>query len=162
METKVNMGTSAMKLIGIIYTILGSVFTALGLGLGLGLREVPFFLIFGGLGSIFLVLGIVFLILEGRKKRRFQKLVSAGRYLWAEVVDVDIDSSVRVNGSPMRRIVVRYTDPYGTAHLFRSQPARFNFLPEYAGKKVRVYCDPQDLKHYYVDIDNLLQGVQYH
>ena len=67
MERKSRIGQSALLIIGLIYTGLGSLFVILGIGLKVLLADddgLMIGLIFGGIGSIFLILGIVFLIWE--------------------------------------------------------------------------------------------------
>ena len=58
---------SALWIIGLVYSVLGALFVVLGIVLALTLEEgLLFCVIFGGIGLIFLVLGIIFLGVEYR------------------------------------------------------------------------------------------------
>ena len=75
MERKVKMGLSAMMIVAITFTILGATFLPIGIIAGLGLMQVDgsfsvFVIMFAGLGSIFLALGILFFVIEIKKRNR--------------------------------------------------------------------------------------------
>ena len=83
MERKVKMGLSAMMIVAITFTILGVTFLPIGIIAGLGLMQVDgdfivFVLMFSGLGSIFLILGVAFLIIEIKKRNRCNRLLAEG------------------------------------------------------------------------------------
>ena len=56
-----------------------------------------FLLIFGGVGLLFFVLGLIFLIMEFRKKFRNDKLLKSGNYVMAEISEVELNYNVTVN-----------------------------------------------------------------
>lgn len=159
MEKKARIGQSALLIIGIIYTALGGTFVILGIALAALLRDSDAFmvgLIFGGIGAIFLILGIVFLIVELCKKRRSDALLASGHYILGEVVDIAANINVNVNGRYPYHIIVQYIDPHGVRHIFRSPGLRIFRDPELLGKKVKVYVENDNFKHYYVDVDEIL------
>ena len=159
MEKKARIGQSALLIIGIIYTALGGTFVILGIALAALLRDSDAFmvgLIFGGIGAIFLILGIIFLIVELCKKKRSDALLASGHYILGEVVDIAANINVNVNGRYPYHIVVQYIDPHGVRHIFRSPGLRIFRDPELLGKKVKVYVENDNFKHYYVDVDEIL------
>ena len=159
MEKKARIGQSALLIIGIIYTALGGTFVILGIALAALLRDSDAFmvgLIFGGIGAIFLILGIIFLIVELCKKKRSDALLASGHYILGEVVDFAANINVNVNGRYPYHIIVQYIDPHGVRHIFRSPGLRIFRDPELLGKKVKVYVENDNFKHYYVDVDEIL------
>ena len=159
MEKKARIGQSALLSIGIIYTALGGTFVILGIALAALLRDSDAFmvgLIFGGIGAIFLILGIIFLIVELCKKKRSDALLASGHYILGEVVDIAANINVNVNGRYPYHIIVQYIDPHGVRHIFRSPGLRIFRDPELLGKKVKVYVENDNFKHYYVDVDEIL------
>ena len=159
MEKKARIGRSALLIIGIIYTALGGTFVILGIVLAALLRDSDAFmvgLIFGGIGAIFLILGIIFLIVELCKKKRSDALLASGHYILGEVVDIAANINVNVNGRYPYHIIVQYIDPHGVRHIFRSPGLRIFRDPELLGKKVKVYVENDNFKHYYVDVDEIL------
>ena len=159
MEKKARIGRSALLIIGIIYTALGGTFVILGVALAALLRGSDAFmvgLIFGGIGTIFLILGIIFLVVEICKKKRSDALLASGHYVLGEVVDIAANINVNVNGRYPYHIIVQYIDPHGVRHIFKSPSLRIFRDPELLGKKVKVYVEDDNFKHYYVDVDEIL------
>lgn len=171
MERKVKMGLSAMMIVAITFTILGAAFLPIGIIAGMGLMQVDgdfivFVLMFSGLGSIFLVLGIIFLILEMRRRNRCKHLLSGGYYIYAEVLDVNQNFHIQY-GNHGHPYVVRcgYTDETGTLHIFKSRNLTKYPGNNLVGQQVRVYLDRNDynnFKNYYMDIDEILPNVVEH
>ena len=158
MEKKARIGRSALLIIGIIYAALGGTFVVLGTALAALLRDdgLMIGLIFGGIGGIFLILGIIFLAAEFCKKKRSDALLASGHYVLGEVVDIAANINVNVNGRYPYHIIVQYVDPHGVRHIFRSPSLRIFRDPELIGKKVKVYVENDNFKHYYVDVDEIL------
>ena len=158
MEKKARIGRSALLIIGIIYAALGGTFVILGTALAALLRDdgLMIGLIFGGIGGIFLVLGIIFLVVEICKKKRSDALLASGHYVLGEVVDIAANINVNVNGRYPYYIIVQYVDPHGVRHIFKSPSLCIFRDPELIGKKVKVYVENDNFKHYYVDVDEIL------
>ena len=159
MEKKARIGRSALLIIGIIYTALGGTFVILGIALAALLESsdgLMIGLIFGGIGGIFLILGIIFLVVEIRKKKRSDALLASGHYILGEVVDIAANINVNVNGRYPYYIIAQYIDPHGVRHIFKSPSLRIFRDPELIGKKVKVYVENDNFKHYYVDVDEIL------
>lgn len=151
-QKKAKMGTSALLIFGIVYTVLGGLFAVMGIVLSAALDESLFGLIFGGIGSIFLVLGLIFLYITHRRKARANALLAQGYYVWGQIMEFIPNFNVRVNGRHPFITLVRYIDSNGTAHVFRS--ASMPVYPDLAliGHQVKVYVERDNFKHYYVDL----------
>ena len=137
MEKKARIGRSALLIIGIIYTALGEPPVILGIALAALLRDSDAFmvgLIFGGIGAIFLISGIVFLIVEFCKKKRSDALLASGHYILGEVVDIAANINVNVNGRYPYYIIVQYIDPTVCGTFSKVPACAFSAIPELLGK----------------------------
>ena len=171
MDRKVKMGLSAMMIVAITFTILGATFLPIGLFAGLGLMQVDgsfivFVVMFAGLGSIFLALGILFLVLEVKKRNRCNRLLAEGYYIYAEVLDVNQNFNIQY-GNHGHPYVIKcgYTVEIGTLHIFKSRNITRYPGNNLIGQQVRVYLDRNDynnFKNYYMDIDEILPNVEEH
>ncbi len=171
MERKVKMGLSAMMIVAITFTIIGVVFLPIGIVAGMGLMSVEgdflmFVAMFTGMGGLFLVLGITFFVIEIRKRNTCNRLLSEGYYIYAEVLDINMNFNIQY-GNHGHPYVIRcgYTDENGTLHIFKSR--NINRYPgnNLIGQQVRVYLDRNDYnnyKNYYMDIDEILPNVVEH
>lgn len=171
MERKAKMGLSAMMIVAITFTIIGITFLPIGIIAGMGNMTVDgslavFVMVFAGLGALFLGLGIVFLILEIKKYKRNNRLLTEGYYILADVLDVNKNFNVQYgrHGHPY---VVRcgYTDEHGTLHIFKSRNITQYPGNDLIGQQVRVYLDRNDynnFRDYYMDIDEILPRVIEH
>lgn len=171
MERKAKMGLSAMMIVAVTFTILGVTFLPIGIIAGMGLMQVDgdfiiFVLMFTGLGSIFFVLGVVFLIIEIKKRNRCNRLLAEGYYIYAEVMDVNQNFNIQY-GNHGHPYVVKcgYTDENGTLHIFKSRNLTKFPGNNLIGQQIRIYLDRNDynsFKKYYVDIDEILPNVVEH
>ena len=159
------MGWNALWLLGIIYTALGAVFLVLGgafffLGTDEELRLLGG--IFVLIGGIFALLGGIFLAVELGKRKRAQRLIASGRYIWGQVVDCQLNYNVRINGRSPVIFVVKYVDGRGITHIFRSNSVKTYRDPALIGKQVKVYVSDDSFRHYYVDAQALLPNIVDH
>ena len=162
MERKAKLGLNVLVLLDIIYTILGGIFLLVGLILGFALKDsggLLFGLIFGGIGGIFFILGIVFLLIEWKKKKQADALLAQGRYLWGEIRDLVPNPLVRINGRNPLIAVVCYTDIYGKTHLFRSKNLSADPCQSLIGRQVKVYYQNASYQPYYVDMESVLSTM---
>ena len=166
MERKSKIGPSALLIVGSVFTIVGASFLAIGLIIYYALKEeegaILFLLIFGGIGLLFFALGVIFLIVELKKKLRNDKLLGAGNYVMAEVLEVTLNYNVAVNRRHPYIVRCRYQDMYGNVHIFKSRDLFFDPTDLFKDQMVKVYVDGENYKHYYVDIDEVLPNVIEH
>lgn len=153
--------SSAFSVVGAIYTVLGGIMAALGIIFfvaDIDVLDITFF----GIGALFLILGIIFLCVIRHQKRRAERLIQGGRYIWGEVVDTQIVFSERVGHTHPVRLVAKYVDPYGTTHMFTSKNLYRLTCQHMIGQKVKIYIEGNNFDRYYVAIDEADDDVVYH
>lgn len=170
-KRKVKMGLSAMMIVALTFIVIGVVFLAIGITSSLLDWSVEgslmvFSLVFGGVGTLFLICGILFLFVEIKKCNTCNRLLQEGYYITAEVVSVDKNWNVTY-GKHGHPYVIRcqYDDGSGTIHIFKSRNITSYPGSNLEGQMVRVYLDrnaPDTYKHYYMDVDAILQNVTEH
>lgn len=109
--------------------------------------------LFLGLGGLSLALG-VFLLVKGIRTARHRRwLMLHGRAVWAEVIQVKEDWSVRVNGAPLARVVAVY-DGRELSEGGISWKYMDGVVP---GALVRAYLGT-DAVDYVMDLESVLKG----
>lgn len=165
MERKAKMECDALFVVGIIFSIVGPALLVAGVSAFLAVHSeenIIFLIVYGSTGLIFLVIGLVFLVIKIRKKQRCSRLLQAGSYVMAEIMETKINYHVRVNGRSPYVVECQYRDMFGNVHIFKSRCLYFNPEPLFRDRMVRVYVEGDDYKHYYVDIDEVLPQVIRH
>lgn len=167
-DKKAKVGVNAVFIVGLVFTVIGAIFLVLGIIMGIGLRRelgidaIPFLFSFGGMGLLFFVLGLVFLITLGNKKKTSQRLLDNGNYVVAEIFDISQEYNVMVNGRHPYIVNCKYEAMDGTVHIFKSRYLYFNPETLLKNNVVRVYVDNDNFKKYYVDIDEVLPAIVEH
>ena len=114
-------------------------------------------LVLGGIGSVFLLIGLVFVLPPLLSGFRARDLAVTGEAVFAIPVDVQRNTSYSVNGQHPWRIIAQWQNPAtGKVHLFRSNNLWFDpsrFVAEQ--KQIRVLIDPQKPKRYSMDVSFL-------
>lgn len=112
--------------------------------------------IFGGIGGIFLIIGLALLVKLSKKKALAKRLVQEGCYVEAQIVGSEM-SAVRINNRPTYVIRCNYVDPAdGNIYSFKSEVLRYDpMLYCEEGDSLRVYVDRNDFTKNYVDISEL-------
>ena len=166
-KKKIKIEVSAFLIIGLIFSLIGVIFLPLGIFIYMNMPKGAegafiFLATFGGVGLVFLIVGLSFLIMVVNKKKREEKLLNAGHYVMAEAFEVDRNYNVRVNRVYPYIIKCRYQDNYGNIHIFKSKNLFFNPDRLLTDTMVKVYVDGENFKHYYMDIDEVLPKVYEH
>ena len=169
---KVRAARSALDIVGLIFAIIGGSFAAAGIIAAVAMKQdlhsygytdvdiLPF--IFLGMGLLFLVLGSAFLIHGIRKRARSARLVREGFYVTAVVRDIYPNETVRINGRSPFILECHYRDmTAGKTHIFKSDNVPF-YPIDAIDTQIRVYVDPSNMDHYYVDISGLTDCVVIH
>ena len=145
----------ALTLVGAIFAPIGAIFLTIGIVLMIKLPadERLAFIVFPILGGIFFILGCVLIISSFSKSRRNAALLENGEPVSAEILDVERNFNVEMNGRNPYRVVCRYYED-GTAFICRSE--NIWEYPELSGNTVTVWRDPADRKKYFVDLENVL------
>lgn len=168
-STQVNI----FLLCGGIFTFVGTIFLIVSVMMlanidyiivhGLGNVELlP--VIFGFVGGLSIIIGIVLFIICIKKLNMKRKLIQQGGFVLAEITGIPFDYSVRVNGWPTFRIECSYRDPKsGIIHMFWSETLLIDPAYYITQHSVRVFVDrDSDYKHYYVDMDSILPEIKQH
>lgn len=114
----------------------------------------------------FLIIGGIFLMVVGKKRKRKEYLMQHGKRVMAEVTGGSRNINYTVNGRHPWKLECRYEDIFsGETYLFSSGNVWMD--PElYIGQQVAVYVDGENYKKHYVDVDSLCAigsyGAQIH
>lgn len=154
----------APLIVGIVFGSLGAVFLAIGLGLHFYATDPDastVALVFMPLGACFLAFGIAFLTAALSQKRRADRLIAGGRYVWGEIAEFVCNRSIQVNGRHPYIAIVRYEDISGV-HIFRSRNLYRYPDTSLVGRKVKVYFQNEQMKPYYVDMEPVVSRIIEH
>ena len=168
METKkAKVGLGASAIVGITFTLMGVAFLAAGITIYLSLGNrfdgaILFLYIFGGVGALFLLVGLPFVIAFINKKKRCNRLLKEGNYVMAEVSEITRNYNVRVNNRRPYIVKCAYRDGYGNVHIFKSRNILYDPSTILKDNMVKVYVDGENYKHYYMDLDEVLPNVIEH
>ncbi len=164
MGKKRGRSVSALCIIGAVFTFLGTLFMVLGAFLAWELPEDAKMVgyIFAAVGAPFLILGVIFLCVQSGKKRTAERLVASGHFVWGDVAGLSGNYSVEINGRHPIFLSVRFQDPYGRIHMFKSWDLMVLPDESWIGKKVKVYYDGDNFQKYYVAAEDLTSGYICH
>lgn len=147
----------ALKWIGILFAALGGVFMILGACLVVFTRLVPL-LAFCLFGALFFCIGAGMLWWRARAKARRARLLEQGQRIDAQIVSIDWDTRVRVNGCCPLVIRCQAVNPAdGRVYVFCSEAFWFDPSPflEHLDT-LPVYVDGDDYRHYAVDTEGIV------
>ena len=154
-------GASLLKKLGIIFLCIGTLGVSGSLILCFIVPSLWLFsIIFGS------VLAVFFnrwnnlhdnLFYEKRKK---EKLIANGKYIYADIVDIDVNvyQKVQIDRISMNPyfIVCKYVEANGKEYLFKSKSLLYNPSALITEKQLKVYVDLKNPKKYYVDTSSIL------
>lgn len=110
-------------------------------------------LIFGGLGTVFAMIGLGILFARLRGRQIAAQLRASGLPIQAKVTECYRDTSVQVNGRSPWRVLCQATHPAdGKVHSFTSESVWVDPSGQLAGKEVRVFVDPARPGRHLVDL----------
>lgn len=164
-QRKAKGGWSARLIVAIIFIGIGILYSIIGIFVGgqnIDGDTTIFRIIFGGLGAVLLAAGVLCLFFEIRTRRRNSRLLNSGQYVLAEISEITMNYSIRINSRHPYIVKCRYQDMNGVVHVFRSRNLNFDPAPVLRDQMVRVYVDGEDFRHYYMDIDSVLPTVIEH
>lgn len=110
-------------------------------------------LAFGGMGSLFAIIGGLMVFFYLRRKKTVERLKHSGIRIQADVTRCELDRSVKINGRSPYRVHAQATHP-ATSKLasFKSDPIWLDLSKELDGQTVPVLVDPGTPKHHYIDL----------
>ena len=146
-----------LLILGIVFTILGLGIAALATTLVLMLRE-PLLGLVAVPGVIFFVLGLAFLAAVSRRRRDRAWLAENGRTIQADIVGVQYDTRVRVNGRCPLVLQCQAVNPVdGKVYVFESDSLWFDPTPFLDGQTTMpVLVDPDDYHRYQMLTEGIL------
>lgn len=146
-----------LLILGIVFTVLGLVIAALATTLVLMLRE-PLLGLVAVPGIIFFVLGLAFLAAVSRRRRDRAWLAENGRTIQADIVGVQYDTRVRVNGRCPLVLQCQAVNPAdGKVYVFESDSLWFDPTPFLDGQTTMpVLVDPDDYHRYQMLTEGIL------
>ncbi len=109
----------------------------------------------GGIGLVFLIIGLAFVLPMLAARRRARELSASGRPVTARVVEVARFNGLKINGRSPWRIHAQWQDTAtGMVHVVHSDNLRYDPTP-YVGETIRVMIDPQRPSRHWVDTSTL-------
>ena len=165
MERKIKLGITPAGIVAVVFSCLGLIYFFIGLGLmqqPVNTEDHTAGIVFTTLGSGFLVTALILLVYHVLQKKRLQRIVDAGKYIWGEVAEIVANYNIRVNNRNPFILMVRYQDRYGNIHIFRSGNLKTYPDRSVIGKQVKVYYEDESYKHYYIDLEGILPKVIEH
>lgn len=146
-----------LLILGIVFTVLGLFIGTLAATLVLMLRE-PLLGLVAVPGIIFFVLGLAFLAAVSRRRRDRAWLAENGHRMEADIIGVQYDTRVRVNGRCPLVIQCQAVNPLdGKVYVFESDGIWFDPEP-FLGERTTlpVLVDPDDYHRYQVVTEGIL------
>ena len=114
-------------------------------------------LVFGGIGMLCACIGVGVIGWGLRRRRMIERLKRSGLRIEADFTDCYRDTSVKVNGRSPWRVTAQCKHPgTGKLQVFTSDMIWADPGAMLKGRKVPVLVDPQDDRHYYVDLEPYL------
>ena len=165
MENKIKFGLNARLIVGIVFGALGAIYLPIGLiSLAVGAMDGTQVvgIVFTALGAVFLTVGIILLVFEFSKREQIRQAVENRRYIWGEIVEIERNHAIRVNGRCPYVVLARYRGRNGQLHIFRSRNLLRYPDSSIIGQQVRIYCKDETFKIYYMDLDGVLPSVIEH
>ncbi len=119
------------------------------------------FLIFPGIGLIFLIIGVIGLFIKLRKKSNVQKLKQSGKKIYANYVETTINTSYSVNGKNPYNIICEWVNPKDNKrYIFKSENIWIDpteIIENEGLKQFPVYIDNKN--NYVVEVDVLTKNI---
>lgn len=154
-------GASLLKKLGIIFLCIGTLGVLGSLILCFIVPSLWLFsIIFGSVLAVFLIVGIICMIIYTTKKGKKEKLIANGKYIYADIVDIDVNvyQKVQIDRISMNPyfVVCKYVEANGKEYLFKSKSLLYNPSALITEKQLKVYVDLKNPKKYYVDTSSIL------
>jgi len=111
-------------------------------------------LVFGGIGMLVIVIGIVIMSRFIHNKKLLARLKSEGLPVTATVKKIDVDTHYRMNGSSPYVIYAEGKDPITSeTRTFKSERLWIPNIPDKVKDTVQIYVDRTDSTKYVFDIE---------
>lgn len=166
MNRKASLDWNAGMIAGFVFLVIGTIYLVIGIALCTQNPADPDATMVGKvflpLGALLLVISGILLLWQCKKHRKKNRLMEEGRYIWGQIVQLDVNRSVRVNRRHPTIAIVEYRDSSGVLHFFKSQNIYRYVDTSLIGKQVKVYTLAPKYSPYHVDMVPLLSAYQEH
>jgi len=165
MDRKIKLDITPAGIVAIVFSCIGIIYFLLGIGITQFPTDAEDYTagkVFSILGGCFLAVALILLFVAVFQRKRLQKIVDTGKYIWGEITEIVANYNVRVNSRNPFVLLVRYQDRHGNIHIFRSRNIKHYPDRSVIGKQVKVYYEDESYKHYYVDLAGILPNVIEH
>ena len=147
---------------GLLFLIMGILFWYFKIG---DQPEVPkiFLYTFGGMGAIFLLVGLALLLADIHRRSLLRRAYEGGHYVMAQIAGINAQQNVSRNGRYPIVVECHYTDPAtGVVHVYYSRYLYVNVADLLQSDQVPVYIDRMNDEIGFVDIDAILPEIRVH
>lgn len=117
-----------------------------------------FLAIFGIIGAIPFGIGLFMQLRQSSEKKRIAELKERGTCLWASNGQFE-GTNVTVNNRQQMRLTFSATDEQGNHYVFKTPMLRYDPSPYMVSDQVKVYYDPNNMKNYFVAIEESMKNV---
>ncbi len=121
------------------------------------------FLIFPGIGLIFLIIGLAGILVKANKRKLEKRLKENGRLIYADYSETVLNTLYRVNGKCPYNIICEWNNPLDNKkYIFKSKNIWINperIIVEKNIKQLPVYIDNNNIKKYIIDIDIFTENI---
>ena len=143
-------GASLLKKLGIIFLCIGTLGVSGSLILYFIVPSLWLFsIIFGSVLAVFLIVGIICMIIYSAKKGKKDKLIANGKYIYADIVDIDVNvyQKVQIDRISMNPyfIVCKYVEANGKEYDLPHEDDLYAKLDELGLDRVDIGMRPQNL-----------------
>lgn len=116
-------------------------------------------IIFTVMGIIFTAIGVGFMI-PIIKRNTMRRLKKTGRCVRLPITSIEINNSIRVNGIPAHYIICEEVNPATGKKFIYKSSNYYAYLDSkmQAGDIVPIYIDVNDSDKYYMDVENVEPG----
>ena len=163
-------GWTAYGIIGFVFTPMGLLFLIVGLVVGQSDRirwasrsvSMKFTAVFCGIGGLFLLLGLVFLAVDIRRRYLQRRAYESGNCVEAQILGVATQRNVSMLYGHPQMIEAAWTDPNGVVHVYHSRYLNIDVTKLLKSDTVPVYIDRYNENIGFVDVDAVLPEIRIH
>lgn len=146
-----------LKIFSVVFFLFGFVLVALGTGLALAAGQLAF-LLFAAVGLVFFLVGVGMMAAISRARRLRRWLEENGRTIQADIIGVQYNPRVRLNGRCSFVLQCQAVNPAdGKVYVFESDSLWFDPTPFLDGQTTMpVLVDPDDYHRYQMLTEGIL------
>jgi len=113
-------------------------------------------LILGGMGGVFLLIGVGIFVVPMLGARGDERLIRTGMSVETKFQSVELNTRFEMNGRHPFRVVTQWQNPATSEiHVFESHNLWFDPTEYVKDRKIRVFVDRGNAKRYHVDLSFL-------